>query len=135
MDANVAAMLGYLVGVFAIVNLIAEKDNQFVRFHAVQQIIFTLSATILFFVVFFGFFILTFIIMMVAGAAGMAVGEAGAVIGMIISVITMLIWFVLPFIFLLIIFGGIGLCAYKAYQGEAFKLPVVGRIAAKIFPV
>jgi uncharacterized membrane protein len=52
MDANVAALLSYLLGfVTGIIFYVIEKDNKFVRFHAMQSI-----------VVFGSFFVLSFIL-------------------------------------------------------------------------
>ena len=40
LDANVAAMLSYLAGfITGIIFILIEKDNKFVRFHAMQSII------------------------------------------------------------------------------------------------
>lgn len=135
MDANVAAMLGYLVGVFAIVNLVAEKDNNFVRFHAVQHIFFSLSIAILYIVLIVVLFILQIVVFAVAGIAASAAGDAGGIIGIILWIITMLLWIALPLLFIAMLFGGIIFSAIKAYQGEAFKLPLIGRLAAKVIPV
>ena len=135
MDGNVAALLGYIFWPIALVNLIAEKDNQFVRFHAVQKLFFILFNIIIFFVLFFAFFILSFVIMLIAGVAASTAGDVGGAIGMIISFIAMLIWIVLPLIFALIILLGLILCAVKAYQGEPFKLPIIGRFASKVAPL
>lgn len=135
MDANVAAMLGYLVGVFAIVNLVAEKDNNFVRFHAVQHIFFSLTIAILYVLLIIFLFIFNILVAIIAGAAAAAAGDAGGIFGIILWIITMLLWVALPLLFLLMLFGGIIFSAIKAYQGEAFKLPLIGRLAAKIIPV
>jgi uncharacterized membrane protein len=135
LDANVAALLGYLFWPLAVVNLIIEKDNQFVRFHAVQDLFFFLFWMISFFVLFIFFFILSFIIMIIGGMAAAAAGEVGGILGLIVSIIAMLIWTILPLLFVLILFAGIILCCVKAFQGEAFKLPIVGRLASKIVPI
>jgi uncharacterized membrane protein len=39
LDGNVAAALGYPIGIIAIISLIMEKENRFVRFHALQSIL------------------------------------------------------------------------------------------------
>jgi uncharacterized membrane protein len=98
-DANVAAALTYLVGfVTGIIFLLVEKENRFVRFHAMQS-------TLLF---------------------------AGIV------AIDILIKAVLPFLGALFVTVAVIppsaalwlWMMYKAYQGEEFKLPLVGKIAA-----
>ncbi len=135
MNANAAALLGYLVGIFSIVNLIVEKDNNFVRFHAVQKLFFILFWTIGYFALIFVLFILTVVVMLIGGVAASAAGDAGGIIGVILWVIAMLTWVILPILFVAVFLGGLILCAVKAYNGEAFKLPIIGSLAAKIFPV
>src|SRR5829696_5969738 len=39
MDRNVTALIGYLVGIVAIILIFIEKDNKFVRFHALQSVL------------------------------------------------------------------------------------------------
>ncbi len=99
LDANLAAALSYLLGfVSGIVVLVLEKDNRFVRFHALQSVLafgaITLLWVLLNAVPFLGFLIGVLII--IPGSA--------------------VIWLLMMF---------------KAYQGEEFKLPIVGPIAAE----
>lgn len=135
MDGNAAALIGYIFWPIAVVNLIIEKENQFVRFHAVQELFFFLFWIISFFILFIVFFVLTIVVTILAGVLGAAAGDAGGVIGLIIYLITMVMWFVLPLLFVLVFLGGKILCAVKAFQGAAFKLPIVGRFAAKVIPI
>ena len=93
-EPNIAGLLCYLGWwITAIIFLILEKDNEFVRFHAMQSIITFGILTLLSFV---------------------------PLVGWILSPLIMIAGFVL---WLLLIF--------KAYQGEKFKLPVVGDFAEK----
>ncbi len=39
LDGNLAAALGYPIGIIAIICLIMEKENRFVKFHALQSIL------------------------------------------------------------------------------------------------
>ena len=97
-DANVAAALSYLVGfVTGIIFLLAEKDNKFVRFHAMQSTLFFIGIVI---------------------------------IDVVLQVIPIL--GALVVIFLLIPLSAVVwlLMMYKAYQGEDYKLPLVGQWAA-----
>jgi uncharacterized membrane protein len=99
LDANLAAALSYLVGfVTGIIFLIVEKENRFVRFHALQSTL-----------VFAGI-VLIDILLQVVPILG-----ALLVIFFVIPA-SAILWLVLMF---------------KAYQGEEFKLPLVGRIAAE----
>src|ERR1044072_1070565 len=44
LDGNVAAALGYPIGIIAIISLIMEKENRFVKFHALQSILLHVGA-------------------------------------------------------------------------------------------
>ena len=39
LDGNLAAAIGYPIGILAIICLIMEKENRFVKFHALQSIL------------------------------------------------------------------------------------------------
>ncbi|MEP6848314.1 MAG: hypothetical protein ABI999_05610, partial [Acidobacteriota bacterium] len=39
LDGNITALLGYIVSIVALVLIFIEKDNKFVRFHALQSVI------------------------------------------------------------------------------------------------
>jgi len=97
-DANIAAALSYLVGfVTGIIFLVVEKENRFVRFHAMQSTLVFAGIVVIDILVkivpFFGALVVVFVII-----------PASAVL-----------WLLLM---------------YKAYQGEEFRLPVVGDFAA-----
>ena len=99
LDANLAAALSYLVGfVTGIIFLLVEKENRFVRFHAMQSTL-----------VFAGIVIVDILLQIVPVVGAIVViflvGPASAIL-----------WLVLMF---------------KAYQGEEFKLPLVGQLAAE----
>ncbi len=95
-QANVAALLSYLLGfITGIIFFLIEKENKFVRFHAMQSmitfgVIFVLQWTVLL-LPFLGLFLIP-----------------------ILGVGSLILWIVLMI---------------KAYQGEMFKLPVIGDIA------
>ena len=98
LDANVAAAFSYLVGfVTGIIFLLVEKENRFVRFHAMQSTMlfigFTLVYVVLQVIPFIGFLVAIFIVMPLSAV----------------------VWLLMMF---------------KAYQGEEFKLPLVGQMAA-----
>ena len=102
LEENVAGALCYILGwITGIIFYIMEKENKTVRFHAVQSIIVFLPLTII-----VGMFqvILLFI----------------PFIGWAISGLMGLLMFILWLVLML-----------KAYQGEKFKLPVIGDIAEK----
>ena len=96
MQPNVAGLLCYLLGfVTGIVFLIIEKENKFVRFHAMQSII-----------VFGGIFVLNMVLSFIP--------IIGWVLGFLISILGLILWILLMI---------------KAYNGEMYKLPVVGDMA------
>ena len=98
LDANLAAALSYLVGfVTGVIFLLVEKENRFVRFHAMQSTL-----------VFAGIVILD-ILMQIVPILG------AVVVFLVVIPASAILWLFLMF---------------KAYQGEEFKLPFVGQIAA-----
>src|SRR6185503_18166515 len=123
LDANVAAAISYIF-IVGLIFFFLEKENKFVRFHAMQSILFgalysvTMIGLILVGVVF------TFVGAAVAATAG---DVAGSLFGIIISLFWLLIWLV-PVALLV----GLILTAVKAYQGKVAKLPIIGNIAEKI---
>jgi uncharacterized membrane protein len=98
MEQNVEGLLCYVAWwVTGIIFLMLEKDNKFVRFHAIQSIIV------------FG------IITVIAIILGF-LGTIGAILGYILWILGVILWIVLM---------------VKAYQGQMYKIPVAGDIAAK----
>lgn len=97
-QANVAALLSYLLGVITgVIFYLIEKENKFVRYHAVQSTI-------------------TFGALLVLGIVLNFVPIVGVMLMPILGIAEIILW-----IFLMI----------KAYQGEKFKLPIVGDMAEK----
>ncbi len=93
---NVAALLSYLLGLITgIIFFLIEKKNKFVRFHALQSML--ISITI---------FILNIIFSAIPGVGNILVN--------LLSLAGLILWVVLM---------------VKAYQGEMFKLPVIGELA------
>ena len=98
MTQNLAGMLCYLAGwITGLIFFLIEKDNQFVRFHALQSIITFGGLTVLFMVL--GFIPLI-----------------GWMLFPVLAIVQLVLWILLM---------------VKAYQGEKFKLPVVGDMAEK----
>lgn len=97
-QANVAALLTYLLGVITgVIFYLIEKENKFVRFHAIQSSI-------------------TFGALLVLGIVLGFVPIIGVMLMPILGIAEIILW-----IYLMI----------KAYQGETFKLPIVGDMAEK----
>jgi uncharacterized membrane protein len=98
LQPNAAALLSYLLGfITGIIFYVIEKDNKFVRFHAMQSIL-TSGAL----------FVLQIVIAFIP--------IIGPALAFIVGIISLILWVILM---------------VKAYQGEDFKLPIVGDIAEK----
>ncbi len=105
---NVAGLLCYIAGwVTGLIFFLIDK-RPFVRFHAMQSL------------VLFGGIIVAYIIlgMLAAGSifAGWIVGLISFLIYGVLGLGSFILWI---------------LCMIKAYQGQRFKLPIVGDIAEK----
>jgi uncharacterized membrane protein len=120
LDGNLAAALGYPVGIIAIICLVMEKENRFVKFHALQSILLHVAFIVLAIVV----WVLGFILLIAGAAASAATnsGAAGGLVGMLFG----LIWLLVIACYL----GGLIFAAVKAYQGAEFKLPIIGNMAS-----
>src|SRR6266852_981295 len=113
LDGNVAAALGYPIGIIAIICLIMEKENRFVKFHALQSIL--LHAAII--VVGIGLSIIFMIIGIILGVASAAASSsAGGGFAAIFGLLSFLIWIVI----LVAYIGGLIMAAVKAYGGAYF---------------
>ncbi len=120
LDENVAALLSYVFGwLSGLIFFLLEKDSRLVRFHAMQSILFNVLFGILAFVI----WIITFVFVMMGAAMG---DSAGALFGLF-SLLATLFWVV----FVVAILIGWILCLVKAFQGQYFKLPVIGNFAEK----
>jgi len=93
-NENVEAVLCYAFGFFSgLLFLLIEKDNKFVRFHAMQSLMTFGAVLLVSFVPFLGW-----------------------LVSLVLVPVSLVLWVVLM---------------YKAYQGESFKLPVIGDLAEK----
>jgi len=122
LESNVGAMLCYVANIvcclgviLAVVFLVTEKENRFVKFHAVQSLF----------------------LVGVQLVVGIAVGIVGLLFRMALStadlgLIAVLLVFGLRIV-LLLIFLAIWIWAgIKAYGGQWYKLPVIGNLAWNI---
>ena len=122
LDGNLAAALGYPIGIIAIICLIMEKENRFVKFHALQSILLHVG----FIVVAIAVWIIG-LVLLIGGAAASAAAGGGSAAGGIIGMLFGLIWLVVIVCYI----GGLIFAAVKSYGGTYFKLPVIGNIADK----
>lgn len=117
LDANLAAAIGYPIGILGLINFLIDKENKFVKFHGIQSVLYSVGISIVFTVV--------WLVLMILAFALAAVSEVlGALMGILMTLLFLA--------FFLAIMGGLFYAAYKAYQGQIFKLPIVGNIAEKI---
>ena len=98
MNQNVAGLLCYVAGwITGLIFFLTEKENKFVRFHAMQSIITFGGLTVLFMVLGFIPFI-------------------GWALLPVLGLVQLVLWILLM---------------VKAFQGEHFKLPIIGDMAEK----
>src|SRR6266851_815091 len=107
LDGNVAAALGYPIGIIAIICLIMEKENRFVKFHALQSILLHVG----FIVVAIALSVLG-TILAIAGVAASAATNSGA-FGGLIGMLIGLVWLLLVVAYV----GGLIFAAVKSYGG------------------
>ena len=117
LDENIAALLSYIVHfVSGLIFFFIEKDSRLVRFHAMQAII--LGG-----VFFVGGFALGFLWAIISVITSQ-------ISGILSSLISLLLGLVL-FVFVLAFFACWILGMVKAFQGQYYKLPVIGNLAEK----
>ena len=112
MDPKVAGLLCYLFGwVSGLIFYLIEKDDKSIRFHALQSIL--LSVAI--FVVWVGIIIVFSIIALIPGV-NLALVVLSPLVFLVFGIGILVIWIMLM---------------VRAYQGEMWKLPVIGNIAER----
>jgi len=123
LDANIGALLCYLANiipcvvplglVYSIIVIVQDKTNKLARFHAFQSLLLSAASLVisipLSIIFFIGFFI---------------DAQTG------VPIITMLMFLVL-IIFGLAMFVLVLLAAIKAFQGQIYKIPIIGNLADK----
>ena len=119
LSSNVGAMLCYILDIvcctgiiLAVIFLVTEKENRFVKFHAVQSLFLAALQIVV----------------------GIVIGILGLILSLALNAFDMswLAWvlilglrFILLIVFLILwIMGGL-----KAYGGQWYKLPIVGPLA------
>ena len=117
LDENIAALLSYVFGwVSGLIFFLIEKDSRLVRFHAMQSLLFNVLVGVVAIALWIVLFIVFMILSQISGA-----------LATVLSLLSLLIWGV----FVLAILAGFILCLVKAFQGQYFKLPVIGNFAEK----
>lgn len=107
---NVAAAIAYLFGwISGLIFILLERENRYVRFHAMQSIIYSMAATVL------------FACLSIIQRIFELLPLIGRILGILVALLTGLV--ALAFLCVLIVL------IVKAYAGEYYKLPVIGDIA------
>lgn len=117
LDENIAALLSYVLHfISGLIFFFIEKDSRLVRFHAMQAIILGGLFFVGSFVLGFAYFVIVVVVSQISGMLGTLVG---LLVGLLI------------FVFYAAIFVGWIMGMVKAFQGQYFKLPVLGNFAEK----
>jgi uncharacterized membrane protein len=118
LSPNAASLISYIwIPVTSVIVLVTEKENRLVRFHAFQSLFMGLTV-----------FAFAIILSVVIGVLMLIGGAISPYLGLIVSVISLLVWVVIAFALLALWV----LCLVKAYRGEMYKVPVVGKYAEKM---
>ena len=120
LDANVGAGLCYVLNlvcylgvVYSIIVLVTDKENKLARFHAVQSLLLLGLGIVLSIVLYVGMIVGVFV---------------DAAIGLpLVSGIFMLLLLIVSIALLVFVI----LAAVKAFQGQIYKIPVIGNFADK----
>jgi uncharacterized membrane protein len=106
---NIAGLLCYIcTPITGLIFLLIEKENRDVKFHAWQSVAFGVV-----------YFVLVIALEILAAIMGMIASVLGIIVGFFIPILMLaafIIWIV---------------CMVKAYQGERWRIPLVGDFAAK----
>jgi uncharacterized membrane protein len=117
LEENIAALLSYVFGwLSGLIFFLIEKDSRLVRFHAMQSILLNVLSAIVAFVV----WILVFIFWIIAA-------QLSDVLGMVVGLVATLLWIA----FFIAVLVAWVMCLIKAFQGQYFKLPIIGNFAEK----
>ena len=117
LDENIAALLSYVFGwLSGLIFFLIEKDSRLVRFHAMQSILFNVLIAIGAFVLWILVFILLLVFSQVSDALSGVFGILATLLWLLFSVGLLIAWI---------------FCLIKAYQGQYFKLPIIGNFAEK----
>jgi uncharacterized membrane protein len=123
LDPKVAAALSY-IWIVGLIFFFIEKENKFIRFHALQSVLFGIANSII-------MTVLAVIAMILTFAFGFGGAMIGGGVGLVVNLLIWLIW-LLFWLIGLGLFIGLIFAAVKAYQGQMFKLPFIGNMAEKI---
>jgi uncharacterized membrane protein len=117
LEENLAALLSYVFGwLSGLIFLLIEKDSRLVRFHAMQSIMLNVLAVVIGIVLWILMFIFLLLATQLPGFLGTIIGLLATLLWIAFSIGLLIAWV---------------MCLIKAYQGQFFKLPVIGNLAEK----
>ncbi len=117
LDANIAALLAYLLGLLGgLIFFFMEKSSRFVKFHAMQSILFNVIVAV---VAIGGAIVVTIL--------SLILGQISQGLVFVVGIISLLFWVV----FGLVVLVAAIMLLIKAFQGQMFKLPIIGNMAEK----
>lgn len=128
MDPKIAAAISY-IWIVGLIFFFIEKENRFIRFHALQSVLFGVANSVIMIVLMVIAMILT-VVFSIGGAAADAGGGGGAgsaLGGLLVMIVWLIFWLIA-----IAMFVGLIYAAVKAYQGQKFKLPIIGNMADNI---
>ena len=118
LDANVVAGLCYVGNlvcalglILSIITIVTEKTNKLARFHAFQSVF----LSVMWFVVVVIYWIMAIVGAVMDNAMGFPLFS--------------LVFMLLIGLILLLLFIGMVIAAVKAFQGQIYKLPIIGNLA------
>jgi len=107
LDQNIAGLLSYVLGpLTGLVFFLLEKENRFVRFHAMQSIVVGVAS--------FAFWIVFSILSTILAFVPVLGWILSAIVGMVAWLGFFVLWIVLM---------------VKAFQGEEWEVPMLGKYA------
>ncbi|MFH1588504.1 MAG: DUF4870 domain-containing protein [Candidatus Diapherotrites archaeon] len=114
-DSKMYGAAAYLFGLITgVIVLLMKPEDKYVKFHAMQSIILNVVMIVVFMVL---GFVMTFLSLMLMMVGGGMIAILFSFVYMIISLLVFVLW-----LFLM----------WKAYNGEKFKLPMIGEQAEKL---
>ncbi|MCO6510736.1 MAG: hypothetical protein J5I65_08075 [Aridibacter famidurans] len=131
MDANLVALLCYLGNfvcflglILSIITVLQDKRNKLARFHAWQSILLSIVP----FVILIVLFVLIFFGSIIGAVIDSMIGFP--IVSLIVMIVSF-VFYILAIICSLLLMVGQILGAIKGYNGELFKLPIIGKMADK----
>jgi uncharacterized membrane protein len=117
LDENIASLLAYIAGwVTGLIFFLIEKSSRLVRFHAMQSIL--LNVLII---------IVAIVVGIVISILVLILGQLSGALAGIVSLLSFLFWLVFGLAVVMVWV----MCLIKAYQGQMYKLPIIGEYADK----